>query len=451
LVGSICHLEEKGFMRGVRQKLDKPPSLLVVFNAHGYGGTELVFMRTCDYFIGRGWRVAVAGRGTRDFFLKFGKSSSLERIDFAPAGLFDYLICSGIGIGQTVDLAAQGLQARQCFIWAFGEAGLVENLACGFGLRLRLRPLYQFAFRRIYSCLLSSHLNQVNRLILDLVDRSVLHFSDHIGLAEATGLKLDADGFHASVVPIPIPIIRSTVRENVHPLNSTVDRNRLRFGWVGRISTDFKVYPLIATIDRLVQHFAERESGFKFTIVGDGNAMAELRLYVDSLDLERYDIQLKGFLPAEQTTSVLRDDVDIMFGMGTAALDAGCMNLASIVVSPAMSMRAASRCKYRWLFQSVGYSLGEFVEFGHGDCQPNAPIESLLNSYLRSPTRIAEQCKNYAAGFDQNIVFQTVEQRLDRSRIALSEISHRVAEVRRTPKWLRALGKQTKRFLRKKQ
>ena len=87
------------------------PSLLVAFNPHSYGGSELLCMRTCLYFVGKGWRVSVEGANAKEFLSKYGEKSLVDRIDFSPGKHFDYFICSGIGINQVLKL---GHERREC-------------------------------------------------------------------------------------------------------------------------------------------------------------------------------------------------------------------------------------------------------------------------------------------------------------------------------------------------
>ena len=128
-----------------------------------------------------------------------------------------------------------------------------------------------------------------------------------------------------------------------------------------------------------------------------------------------------------------------MIGMGTASLDAASVGLPSIIVSAAQSFSASELCRYRWLFESKGFSTGEFVELGNEKSQVGHDFEEIIDSYLAGPDEIKKMCVEYVKNFHEEVVFEKLSNKLLASQVSLSDIASGLKRLNKLNVFLKSI------------
>jgi len=385
--------------------------ILVVFDAHSYGGGELLFMRVCNYFLKMGYEVSVYGKEVENFFNKYGDNSIKKNIIYDLNNKkFDYIIISVIGINNIKLLGELKVESDKCIIWAFGESGFLENIFFGYGLRYRFSLNTGIIYAKFYKVFFFNRYRVALEFVEYLLKNKSLYFSQVDGITAAK----DSEDYYFKeldlIIPIPIPILDDSKKIN----KKVIENNTLTIGWLGRVTFDFKVYSLIKAIEDSIQYTLDNNIRLVFIIIGDGDG---LKYLIEYFKYRPVTLDVKGFMPTDIALKYLYENAELMIGMGTAALDAASQRLPSIVINASKSLKASRSCAYRWLHESIGYSLGEFVGFRNSRIQKNNSLKYLINDYLINRDDILDKTKNYLIHFSMPVVFNVLHNSLRSSNL----------------------------------
>ncbi len=407
-----------------------------------------MFMRLSNYFVSIGLSVSVRGKNTKDFFQKYNDIQNNESIDFEERSDFDYAICSGMSLNSSLVLARNGVTAKHCVVWAFGEAGggLFENLAYGYGINQRFPVRFRSSIIKIYEVLFKSHFCAVNHLISCLLLNESLVYSQYPSwLTKVTNDKNILDRRRELIIPIPIPL---RIHSSEHLISErSVNNNVLRVGWLGRISDDFKIYPLLISLDRVIAYCKNNALDLEYIYIGNGNAVPMLLDHYSKINDKGISIKLLGFMEAESAGIILQKEVDLMIGMGTAALDAASFGLPSVIVNAAQSFATATQCRYRWLYESKDFFLGEFIEGDDYLEQVRRSLDDVLDEFLADKFSVRHKCIEYSKNFYESVVFNDLHKKLKKSKITMCEIESYIAPLEKFNDSLRLYSNFIKRIL----
>src|SRR5690606_7041881 len=139
------------------------------------------------------------------------------------------------------------------------------------------------------------------------------------------------------------------------------------------------------------------------TIIGDGNGIELVRDEVKRLSLHSFNHV--PYVEPKNLDRLLLERSDILFGMGTSTLDGAKNGIPTVVVQPRRHASDGPSETYRWVFQSKGYSLGEFFGAAVMPAQECYPLDSMLRNFYEQPTEIAERCYAYSRNFFLDNVF----------------------------------------------
>lgn len=173
--------------------------------------------------------------------------------------------------------------------------------------------------------------------------------------------------------------------------------------WVGRIAYDFKYIPLLKSIRDLDEYARHNCVNIKFTIVGNGDALSQLKYEVKSVS---YDIEFIDEIEYNNLDKFFITQ-DIAFAMGTSALDAARNSLATVVVTPIRTGIDKPECFYRWIYESKGYSLGEYPGLDSITGQTKMNLCEIMKEFMQDPF-INQKCYKYANKFNEDVVFKKI-------------------------------------------
>lgn len=244
-------------------------------------------------------------------------------------------------------------------IWQLGNSGLSETLFIPFWLKFKFGKTVYSVVKKTLSILFFFSFKNSRKIISNFLISKSLIFTDLVGALEAFN-DLDIDPVKAGKIEI-LPIFVAS-ESNLYLEYNKFEPKKLNVGWVGRISSDFKIYSITNFINSISQNYNESFSEITFHIIGNGDAfqiIEKLKLDVENR-WENIKLKLYGELSNKDSINLLLKTSDLVIGMGTASLDVAKYGIPSIILSPITSMKDYDKVKYRWLYDSSGFSLGEF-------------------------------------------------------------------------------------------
>lgn len=315
--------------------------------------------------------------------------------------LLDYIILPTSEISSIFPYLLQGLKFKDYIIWSMGHGAFRASFINE--RMIKKSKIIGVAFRVII-------------FVVDLFLRKILEtkriiFTDYVGLSHDVGNIGSYEKYQGLVFPIVVE--RSNL---IHQ-----KKMPLRFGWVGRIDNDFKVGPLISLLQDLNR--LHREGVIyvnQFSIIGDGNAM---ELVKDEIKTLSFSIELLGIIPNNKLSGEINNKIDVLFAMGTSVLEGAKITLPSIIVNP-FSLGASEQSGYRWVYDSIGYSLGEFSLGDVYPIQRKAKLDIILNELVQFGYDYhSNKSHKYVESFYPETVFEALSQLINgkRHRVGYAE------------------------------
>lgn len=250
----------------------------------------------------------------------------------------DYIILPTSEIASVFTHVRQGLKFNDYIIWSMGHGAF---RAAFINERMINKSKKLDVFFRVIIYIVGFFLQH-------LLKRKKIIFTDCVGLSHDVGNMGGYKQYQDLVFPIVV--------EHSDLVHQRKDAS-LRFGWVGRVDYDFKVGPLIKLLQDLDRHHCDGLINIQnFTIIGNGNAIDLIKKEIEALS---FNVNILGMVPNNVLSNVIDDNIDVLFAMGTSVLEGAKIGLPSIIVSP-FSLGSSEQSGYRWVFDSIGYSLGEF-------------------------------------------------------------------------------------------
>lgn len=181
------------------------------------------------------------------------------------------------------------------------------------------------------------------RFLRDVCQFHAVFFADKAHLLAQnmlTGLKYDE-----MYVPIT-----GTMRER-RARAELISNRECNIAILGRLSPD-KIYADIDLLDNIAAS-SYGQKRINVHLIGDGTSEKELykKEYPRNINIIKY-----GTLPIEEVLDILASKVDILFAMGTSALEGASIGLPTVIIPN--EVRPFHCNRYAYLSQSKGYALG---------------------------------------------------------------------------------------------
>lgn len=127
--------------------------------------------------------------------------------------------------------------------------------------------------------------------------------------------------------------------------------------WLGRLD-DFKMPILLYTARELSALAAAGGPAIRFTVIGAG----PLRHLLDDEPIahERFAIVHAGTLEPEAVDRLLGSDADLLFAMGTSAIEGGKLGVPTVLLDIAYGKVPAGYV-FRWLYDATDFNLGSML------------------------------------------------------------------------------------------
>jgi hypothetical protein len=145
----------------------------------------------------------------------------------------------------------------------------------------------------------------------------------------------------------------------------------LRCGWLGRL-VDFKAHILAHLMTRLDAAIPV-VGPIEMSIIGDGEAAPVLKRHAQTLP--RLRVRFMSDVPLEELGTCLADNVDVLFAMGSSALEGASRRIPTILLDYSYQP-IEGVYHFRAIEETAGYGLGELI--GPHHLEPASSLETLL-------------------------------------------------------------------------
>lgn len=193
---------------------------------------------------------------------------------------------------------------------------------------------------------------KTRRLIQKMAHHHSLFFMDSEGVDELWKryeMELEAPIY----LPVPIDDF-GEAHYQVEPFPK--QPHCLTLTYVGR-AEEWKIYPLQKVLDDLSGE--QRFSNYRVIIVTDSKTDFE-KLLKAPADLS-IKLEFRESLFGSELEQLLLAESDLHIGMGLACMEGAKLGIPSLLVDPS-AQRLPANYRYRWLYESKGFSLGTIID-----------------------------------------------------------------------------------------
>jgi hypothetical protein len=194
----------------------------------------------------------------------------------------------------------------------------------------------------------------VRNLISLLIKKNGIVFMDSAPFQLSTN-KYNINALSVNYLPIPITI--STAKPLYSSTSRSITHHKLRIVYVGR-SVIWKVHPAIRIIEDL-QNISNDSLKVSLTIVTE-NQDAFSKIVSKYISHSSIDISYVNNITNDNLDDFLLNNCDLTITMGTACLESAKLGIPTIVVDASYS-KIYNGYKYRWLFNSENFCLGNII------------------------------------------------------------------------------------------
>lgn len=231
---------------------------------------------------------------------------------------------------------------------------------------------------------------------------------------------------------IPVPVFVEPAGRDVRHQKSN---ESITLVWYGRLC-DFKAHSLIFLIAKI--NGSAHKSRIRLIIIGDGDYRSSVEAFVAKTELE---VRFMGVLPNKEAASLIERSADVVFAMGTAALESAALGVPTVLMDASYA-EINFPYRFSWLFETKQFSLGMLVD-RKTPCR-GMLLDELIGEFERNAEVIARACFEYV---DKNHRRETVVDMLcgscERSSMSFSEYTkisfYRKPLVLRVAAWLYSL------------
>lgn len=147
--------------------------------------------------------------------------------------------------------------------------------------------------------------------------------------------------------------------------------------WVGRI-TDFKTEPFVAMTQALLRSGSPIK---EVVVIGDGADLDQAKRRLSGLA-----VRWLGYVPPENLDVILYEQADLVFGHGTALLEAAKLGIPSLLVDGSYEPIPSVDLRADWLHRCPDGYVGRIVRPG---MSIGRQIEACLAEFSADPGRVA--------------------------------------------------------------
>lgn len=164
--------------------------------------------------------------------------------------------------------------------------------------------------------------------------------------------------FRERYLPIPVKVSSYNYELELIHLQDQLNKRVFAVSYIGR-AENWKVYPLKKIIVDLVELSEKLEITFVVHVITDN--IEEFSNLLGAREYRSVEINYHTNLFGQKLKDFLKSAIMINFAMGTSCLESGSLGVPSILIDACFT-EYPSNYKYRWLFESQSYSLGNIID-----------------------------------------------------------------------------------------
>lgn len=304
---------------------------------------------------------------------------------------------------------------QKIFFWNLHPRNLIPSLLpIPFFREIPMNNFYVYRLISIFYCRLFKRLK--NFLML-LVDTKSIYFMDKTNL-DFTSKYLFTKINNRQYLPVPA----TNSNNNFENKYNFLEKDVIQVGWIGRLC-DFKSHILIYTIkkiDEIAVRFKNKK--FIFHIVGDGPLINFVKK--QTLLSTNISIVFHGSLNHEILDEFIKNNFDIMVGMGTSALE-GAKNGKPTILLDASYKKIKNEYVFDFLYNRKEFDLAHFIT--KEDCKKdNDSLFNIINQINANYQLHSIKSKEYfEKNHDINSVISKFLEIIADSRLEFSMIDSR--------------------------
>ncbi len=228
-----------------------------------------------------------------------------------------------------------------------------------------------------------SRRHKLQKILNYLQNRKAIVYMDKENVSSTERfLKIKINSPQFIPVPVPPPSECKNPPQRLYtPIN---------FAWIGRIC-DFKYRILEHTIVRL-SNATEKIGPSRLIIIGEG----EFRKYIEQVAATHrkinFDINFTGEIAVNKLPKYLIENVDILFSMGTSALEAARVGIPVYLTNYSYK-KIVHNYRFRLLFENTEYCLGH--EITSDDYENESSLENSIDEVIADYSKYAIKSYKY--------------------------------------------------------
>lgn len=386
--------------------MDIKQSIVFYFPHRKMGGVSILFLRMAEALSSK-YLVYVADYGDGYMANNVSKNIKLLRIDqdFNPPKnsifIFQSFLPWRFPFINNVE------PSSRLFFWNLHPNNFDPSI---FNEKINFYPFKIIA--KLINFLARKRKNKVKKIINYLVKNQGLEFMDVENVRsteELIGENLDIKKF----LPVATP--------KLNERNPYASCDEVKLGWIGRLA-DFKYRILEHLMHRLSKLNIENKT-ITLTVVGDGDYADYLKREATLLESGRFRIIFIGELSSQDLHKYMKENIDIVFSMGSSALEAASMGLP-VFLSDYSYENIKNNYNFSMLYEKKGYCLGEKItkqSFEEG-CSLGQSIVDVINNY----DLYSKLCHQYwENNFSLDSVANTLDVRMNLSTATFADMKKR--------------------------
>ncbi|MGG4775530.1 glycosyltransferase [Paenalcaligenes sp. Me52] len=200
-----------------------------------------------------------------------------------------------------------------------------------------------------------------------------------------------------------LPVIISDEKIDYSNIEFYQKENKIKAVWLGRLDGEFKNNILIKVMKDLNEYAKTKDhKKIELNIVGNGPGMPEIQQVAENLAFLEVHFHLEK--RGNELKSIITQS-NIGFAMGTSAIEISAFGVPTILLDFSYSSVPDSY-RYRWFFESTGYSLGRSIELESDASMGNTmSMDDVLNGLETSSKKLSEKCFQYAINNHSPAIF----------------------------------------------
>lgn len=345
------------------------------FPYHGYGGVPILFLRLAEKLTELGFNVSIVD--FHDGYMAREKSSGIDLIVFESLDQKIKIPPNSTLILQS-DLPWGIPQNFECdsettiFFWNCYPFNLIPVLPAPLAHFFKSRLFLQ---KVLLQTILSGAQQKAKKFAQFLIQYKALAFMDF------PNWKMTFNLLEIKNLPKIYLQICLETKSLLKPKN-LIQENNLKIAWLGRIA-DFKIQSVLRIIKDL-----PTQKKIEMTLIGSGDYESQLQTQALKHPLIQF-IFIKAIAPKE-LYNYLNQNVDLLFAMGTSALEGGVAGVPTVLMDFSYS-EINSNYRYNFLFDSKDYSLGDLVSGEYSGYQ----MQEIVNNVISDKIELAQKTQSY--------------------------------------------------------